>query len=244
MQPQRRMNRWKALSLVSLATLTLSACGPSSSSGSRGATGTTAGATAPALLSASTPGLRVEVDHVADRPPTRAALALLRQRLGEVCDKPSGVEVVVDDPLPRSTGRKRWTTADLQLLEAQHRDLPAQAGWDTIYVVLVDGEGEPELGTWPLGYAYGPTSVAIFIDQVRGSATQTNGDAEAWVLLHEVGHLLGLVDRGARQVTFHEDVEEPKHCAEPRCVMRKRADARDTDYGPRCREDLRAAGGR
>jgi hypothetical protein len=232
------MNRWMALPLL---LLTLTACGPSSRSHS---SATTAGATAPALLSASTPGLRIEVDYVADRPPTRAALTLLRQRLGEVCDKPSGVEVVVDDPLPRSSGRKRWTTADLQLLEAERRDLPRQAGWETIYVVLVEGEGEPELGTWPLGYAYGPTSVAVFIDQVRSSANQTNGDAEAWVLLHEVGHLLGLVGRGAPQVTFHEDLEHRHHCVEARCVMRKTADARDTDYGPRCREDLRAAGGR
>ena len=43
---------------------------------------------------------------------------------------------------------------------------------------------------------------------------------EQSTLVHELGHLAGLVNNGAPTVSDHEDKEHPHHCTNPNCVMR------------------------
>ncbi len=215
-------------------------CAPSGGSHHEASTGLAANS----LLTASQPTLRIELDHVADHAPSTPALALLRQRATERCDKPGGVELLVDEGFARrpSAGEqapRSWSLAELQTFETAHR----RPGTD-VYVLLVDGPGDPSLGQTPLGWAYGSSSIAVFVDALRDAAPISGGDPEGRVYVHELGHLLGLVGHGLPQVTQHEDMVRRGHCKERGCVMRFSADARADDFCPRCKEDLAAAGGR
>lgn len=221
-------------------------CGPSSRS-AHGATPPGPGSAAAALVGpAAHARLRVEIDFVEGRRPGDAALELLRQRLEERTDHPGGVEVVVDDVLA-PTGRAVHTLDQVRLLDALHRD-----GWPTdevgvIHVLYLDGAADRSLGHHLVGAAFGPASIVVFPDAIHeavGGSMRRAGDVERWTLLHEVGHVLGLVGLGAPQVVPHADAPHPGHCDQPGCVMGWSADERETDFCARCKDDLRAIGGR
>lgn len=227
--------------LVLVAGIFVAGCGPSSRS-SGATSGDVPGAAALALIG---PGvhraLRVEVDHVAGRAPDAAALELLRQRLLERTDHPDGVEVVIDDVLS-PTGRELHTVDDLQALARAHRD-----GHDgVIHLLYLDGAADPSLGHDLLGAAFGATSIVVFPDAISsavgGSITRAR-EVERWTLVHEAGHVLGLVNLGAPQVVAHEHAYKRGHCDQHGCVMRFSADERATDFCPRCKDDLRMIGG-
>ncbi len=240
------VDRAVSASLVLAAGLVAMGCGPSSRS-SQGTTTTGPGTAAAALVGPTTHRrLRVEIDHVEGRRPSDEALALLRQRLEERTDHPDGVEVVVDDVLP-PTERERHTLDQVRALDAVHRD-----GWPTdevgvIHVLYLDGAADPSLGDHLVGAAFGPTSIVIFLDAIGeavGGAPRRMTEVERWTLVHEAGHVLGLVGLGAPQVVPHTEAYRQGHCDQPGCVMGWSADERATDFCVRCKDDLRGIGGR
>lgn len=240
------VQRLASVALVLSAGIVAMGCGPSSSS-ARGATPLGPGSAAAALVGpARHARLRVEIDHVQGHRPSDDALALLRQRLEERTDHPGGVEVVVDDVLP-PTERALHTIEHLRMLDAVHRD-----GWPTdevgvIHVLYLDGAADPSVGDHLVGAAFGPTSIVIFLDAIGeavGDAPRRMAEVERWTLVHEAGHVLGLVGLGAPQVVPHVEAYRHGHCDQPGCVMGWTVDERATDFCPRCKDDLRAIGGR
>lgn len=227
--------------LVLLAGLLVAGCGPASRSSA--SPGDAPGAAAVALVGPEVHrSLRVEIDHVAGRAPDEGALELLRQRLLERTDHPDGVELVVDDELA-PTGREQHTADDLRALARAHRD----GGEGVIHVLYLDGAADPSLGHDLLGAAYGATSLVLFPDAISaavGGSTTRALEVERWTLVHEAGHLLGLVNLGAPQVIPHEQAYQRGHCDQHGCVMRFSADERATDFCARCKDDLRVIGGR
>jgi hypothetical protein len=145
------------------------------------------------------------------------------------------------------TGRALHTLEHLRMLDAVHRD-----GWPTdevgvIHVLYLDGAADPSVGDHLVGAAFGPTSIVLFRDAISeavGGASRRMSEVERWTLVHEAGHVLGLVGLGAPQVTPHGMPYRPGHCDQPGCVMGWTADERATDFCPRCKDDLRALGGR
>lgn len=220
-------------------------CGPSSRSFA-GTTSQPGGAAAALVGRTAHATLRVEIDHVEGREPSPAAIELLRLRLSERTDHPGGIEVVIDDVLP-PTGVDQHTADGLRALAHRHSD-----GWPTaekgvVHVLYLDGEGHPSLGHDLLGAAFGARSVVLFpdaIDRAVGGSESRRALVERWTLVHEAGHVLGLVGLGAPQVVVHEASHHAGHCATPGCVMGWSADERATDFCERCKDDLRAIGGR
>lgn len=184
--------------------------------------------------------LVIEIDAVDGKGPAPAAVRLFEERLSELLadghlDKPGGIEVVVDDVLPpHEEAGHDYTRDEQHALSTSSRDLPREPGVAFVHMLYLDGHTELDEGNGRvLGYAYGGSYVAMFresIDSACASSTlldlltpslqkEACEVTEAGVLVHELGHLLGLVNNGLDMVNPHQDAEHGAHDADERCVM-------------------------
>lgn len=255
-----------SLHLIVTSTFAFMAAGAASQgcgSGGGGGGGSGAGVVSPGasahdLLSAATyTSLVVEVDYVQGQQPSTSALQLLETRLEERCDKPGGVTIVLDDAVP--SGGSVYSVSANKALEAQHRDTFASGSTAALYVLYLDGQSAQDSGgSRVLGWAHGPTSIGIFHESIAAAANAlvTTAEVEAAVLVHEGGHVLGLVNNGTPMVAAHEDTAHPAHDIDDACIMHWQIETSDirtlilnrgaipTQFDARCVDDLRANGGR
>lgn len=247
---------------VLAAGLVAHGCGGGGSSGSGGGGGgavpVVTGASARDFLSDATyRALVVEVDHVQGQAPSASALQLLQARLQERCNKPDGVTIVVDDAIPSAGGV--YSVAANRALEAQHRDQVSGGTTAVIYVLYLDGQSDQDTGGGRvLGWAHGPSSIGIFRESIAASsnALATADEVEGAVLVHEAGHVLGLVNNGTPMVANHEDPAHRAHDVNDACIMHwliETSNIRDlvlnlgslpTQFDAACVADLQANGGR
>ena len=142
----------------------------------------------------------------------------LKQRIGEVCDKPDGI--TVEKTLVNFDHSGSWTSDDV-------RDARWERGSDAMdgdilnwYFLFPAGQYEDDS---VLGVAVDASTVAIFLDSVdeaegflgRPSATEV----ERSVTVHEAGHLLGLVNLVYNSPTNHEDSSHQGHSNNEDSVM-------------------------
>jgi hypothetical protein len=167
--------------------------------------------------------LEVEVDFPSSRPPTPAVLALLEERLLERCDKVD-VAVVLDDAIPDARFPAVVSIGDLHDIEEEYRDDWSDSASDTAVMYLLYSLGQADAatgGSAVLGVAHRGASVALFVEQVddAGDIFFTDEDFEGHSVVHEAGHLLGLVNGGTPMVQDHEDEDHPYHSEDEDCVM-------------------------
>jgi len=144
--------------------------------------------------------------------PDPAALALFRSRLhsNRICHR-DNVRFIIQKPM-YLIHIVPWNGGLLAQYETRHRTIRDREPDDRHLIVFVpyimgpwvDIEGIKQLG----GVQYSPTAFAIF----KGGA----GKREAAVLLHEFGHLIGMVKNKDRE---NHDDDHRHHCANKRCVM-------------------------
>jgi hypothetical protein len=166
----------------------------------------------------------VEVDWAAGRRPSPEALDLLVQRLTERCEKPAGIAYFYDEEIPAAAFPAMSTSADLEAIEDAHRQAYSnlETGVAAIYVLCVPGTSdEIEDGTDVVGLSYRGGSIALFSDEANQGDNPwvTTAEVEGTTLVHEAGHLLGLLNSGCPMVTDHEDKEHAGHDSDPTCVM-------------------------
>jgi hypothetical protein len=161
--------------------------------------------------------LIVEVDYVQGYAPRPAALDHLRKVLGREAAKPDGVQVLRGDVIP--TGDGSYTFEQIAALEERHRDRRSGGETVTMWVVYLDGRLEGEGGT--LGVAYRASSAAIFSERINAATTAavTGTAIERAVLVHEVGHLLGLVNLVYESRHDREDPSSKGHSTQDDSVM-------------------------
>ncbi len=152
------------------------------------------------LLAAPHSRIYVEVDAVEGCEPTEAALVQLQKFLTRHCQKPDGVEIMVSDIIPRKAVRK----ATPRTLGRRYMNGPP------------DDQGSPPAFMYVLYYPGWPGRVPPFADIAPYPAIYFNtrfslGIAVDEILLHETGHLLGLVNR-----TEHA---RSGHCWNSGCAM-------------------------
>jgi hypothetical protein len=203
------------------------------------------------------PGLHVEIDHVTGKAPHANAQALLGTRLNERCDKPSGVSILIDENnlTPGGSGKK-WTLSEIRQLELQHRGAFDGGATKTLYILYVDGGFEADTGnSRVLGVAYSPSSFCVFKDNIIAAAGVVRfvDEIEKPVLVHEAGHILGLVNNGIPMVAPHEDPDSRAHDASNACVMSSTIESNlaalisgsiPDDFDAACKADMAAAGGK
>lgn len=164
-----------------------------------------------------------EVDSFPGNEPSAAVQSDFIASARSIVDKPGGVELVLDGVLEAHPDP--WTIEELRALAEATRDLDVGGDAIGIHILYVDGRFEID---GVLGAAFTDRDLVIFrdrMDQQCDSAgvplmrDQLCETAEVTILVHEFGHLLGLVNRGLPMVVDHEDPEHPGHDADPDCVM-------------------------
>jgi hypothetical protein len=222
---------------ISVASLTFFACGPTQTVSSTGP-----GTSSQLYLTATKPKMVVEIAPIVGRTPDPDAVTLLLQRALDRCYKPGGITAVVDPAVASVvSGTHLWSLDDLHAFEQANRKVQPASDTAVLWVAYLDGFYAAN--SLVVGIAYDDHSVAVFKDVVP------SGVNEGPVLVHELGHELGLVDGTAAMITPHEDTAHPRHDTNPQCVMYFSLDlgadgTAPDDYDDNCKADLKAAGGK
>ena len=169
-------------------------------------------------LNGVTPALDVEIDAVPGMAPSQGSLALLRDRLGQVTDKPGGIDIL---PVRTVAGSETtWTDAQVRATENHYRTTHNSSHTASIYLLFVDGQSEHQ---GAIGVAFDSSSAVVFEQAIRDAATPliTPQDIERADVVHEVGHLLSLVNLTYKSPRNHEDPDPAHagHSSDPNSVM-------------------------
>lgn len=184
-------------------------------------------------------GLRVRIDHVDGAGPDPQALTLVEDALNDLLaggqmTKPSGIELVLDGVLPAGDPDAVHSFEDLSAVVEGNRGPHEEGDFAVIHALYTDGhyEVDGQEGGVVLGFAYGANNLVMMHDNIeRACDSVLNGPlgmgmgeslcevSEATVLLHELGHLFGLVNNGLPMVTDHQDVEHGRHDVDSDCLM-------------------------
>ncbi len=160
--------------------------------------------------------LIVEIQYMPGYRPTDNALEELRGFLTEHSGK-SDVIITEPEEVP-SGGQDAYTANDIRQLEQEHRRYYTEGSVLASYNLFVDGRHTNEN---VLGIAYYNTSNAYFGETIHDVSSPALGpsrsNVEGTVLLHEYGHLFGLVDNGIDMQEPHQ--ENGPHCSENSCIM-------------------------
>jgi hypothetical protein len=170
----------------------------------------------------------VEIDRVGGYEPSPATLRAAERTLREHCEPGKEIEVVLDDEIPYEAWEDAAGRGGLERLAARYVD-GDPAAWERAELiwVLYAPDGVPWYGKRTTGMADRITfgraggvatvrAVLLFTDEIRRDALLwiTPATIERATLVHELGHVLGLVADPA-----HAQAGHPRHCSVARCVM-------------------------
>lgn len=176
-----------------------------------------------ALISPTVQEIHVEIDHAPGLAPSKLALDGFRASIEEVLP---GKEIRFSIREQISMNEHGTNADEIFALHRAYRDEAPPGVWqhegDTkIHVLYLAGDGELD-GRSILGLTYrGQPLIVMFAEQLRGLFGDLPGGGqwdsfnqhyvERGVLVHEFGHLLGLVGCGIPMVQDHADAEETCH---------------------------------
>ncbi len=206
------------------------------------------------LSSESFTSLTIEIDYVEGFEPTQSAFNNLQAFLEDRLNKPGGITITLDEAIP-SPGNNSFTASEIYDLEQEYRDIFTDGNSIAAYFLILDGAYERES---VLGVAYLNTSMALFEEVIQdnsgGFGQPSTSTVEAAVLMHEFGHILGLVNIGSDAVQDHEDTENEAHCNVESCLMYWAIQTTDLmgsltggnipELDSQCIQDLQANGGK
>lgn len=170
--------------------------------------------------------LAVELDSVRTVNLPGTAEEHLREILVRETDKPDGVTIDRDDQLAPDGGMKDgggddfYTLPELHLIARAYRDADSAGSVATMHILVLDGSSEDVPGA--LGVAINASTMVLFAERIEDAAAPLVGANQIWrsVMVHEAGHLLGLVElvRDSR-TTRHADGQHKGHSPNEDSVM-------------------------
>lgn len=180
------------------------------------------------------PALRVVLHHREGAAPRPGALAKVQQALDDLqasghVRKPAGIRFELGQVLPAGTGGD-------YTFEQLDDDLEASRGSfvvgpaAVIHGLYSDGRYDNGGEGTVLGFAYGGARLVMLRDRIDdacddpvlgllGADEEACDALEGTVLLHELGHLFGLVDNGLPMVDDHRDPAHDAHDVDDSCLM-------------------------
>lgn len=197
--------------------------------------------------------LVIEVISVTGRMPDLDAVSYMCGGINKYCHKDS-VSVIIREPIKQTIHDFNsyrdnlvyttdvlylsglWHDTRLRYFEARNFRLKSDNETLVLHIAYVDGMYYSQ-NRIVVGMAYNSQYIVIFKDVL-------SAETEKSVLVHEVGHVLGLVNNGSNMVDNHEDRVHENHCR-PECAMYWAAkNDQYPDFDELCQADLRANGGR
>jgi hypothetical protein len=177
------------------------------------------GANGRAILRGDRPSLVIEIDVQSGVSADDAAVQHSIDTLRQVSDK----STIRRAGGTFSSDRRDWTIADLRAAANAHRTTATTNDEVSIHVLYVRGRLVDNNGnaTNAIGVAYSASTMALFPDQwadLTGFLGSSRA-VERAVFLHEVGHLLGLVNLAYTSDIDHEDPDHPGHSKHRSSVM-------------------------
>lgn len=197
--------------------------------------------------------LKIEVQYVKGTEPAEETLQNLKKFLTKHLQKPKGIHIITTEiPAPEDTV---FNLLRVMQMEDVHRTAFTRNDTLAVYVLFANGY---YYNHQLLGHAFRNTSVVVFESHILENAARYKKHSrvylESRVLLHEFGHLMGLVNTGAPVQSDHYDEDHGKHCTNKRCLMYHLADTDEyplvllkpepPGFDKACLEDLKAIGGK
>ncbi|MCM2277281.1 MAG: hypothetical protein NDJ89_04340 [Oligoflexia bacterium] len=169
----------------------------------------------------------VEIQSVRGFAPSQEAVNLTQRFLERHLKRsPGQIQIHASDSIPVASlgGKTRFTLSDVRFIESRYRRRYTQKGTLTIYLLFLNGSSADDHGEFKmLGQAHSNTSIVIYentiLEKVAENPNASRPVAEATIIAHELGHVLGLVNIDRRSGTGHEDPLHANHCDDPRCLM-------------------------
>ena len=163
--------------------------------------------------------LVIEIDHAPGYNPESSTVSLLKERLGQVCDKPDGIRIELNEMNFAET--TTWTANTVREVAHETMDAPPQTSVLRWHVIMPEGKYSDDS---VLGVAVDASTIALFSDSIDDATSIFNPrisaeDIENSVMGHEFGHLLGLVNLVYTSPADHEDSEHPGHSNNEDSVM-------------------------
>ncbi|MDP2341281.1 MAG: hypothetical protein Q8O67_10000 [Deltaproteobacteria bacterium] len=180
--------------------------------------------------------LVLEIDAVRGRNADDDVYARLRGGLDRLADedalhKPEGVTFAFDDDDedPIGDADTVHTIEELNAFHDEVIDLDVDDDDAVMHVFWVDGRYEGDDGdSLVLGFSYRGDRILMLSDNIRRACDggvftpierQLCERTTSTVLLHEMGHLFGLVNNGAPMQVDHQDEDNGAHDDNPDCLM-------------------------
>ncbi|MDF0706706.1 hypothetical protein [Flagellimonas okinawensis] len=226
----------------------------------------TTGASARDLLSNDNfDKLLIEIDYVTGFAPTAGAIANFEEFLLARTFKQT---IEFRYSAVPATNEESLTLQEVVDLEEENRNEYNNGSTLAVHIFFADAPSEGDADNSDLvtlGAVYRNTSMVIYESTVKqmasSSAAITTEEIETATLLHEFGHLFGLVNLSTQSVNDHEDAEAENHCNVDGCLMRAEIQFGASllkqmqqnaskglesvpDIGPECLLDLQKYGGR
>ncbi|MEC8875099.1 MAG: hypothetical protein VYE50_00805 [Candidatus Thermoplasmatota archaeon] len=167
------------------------------------------------LQSTDFSGLHVEINYVTEHAPDSDAVDLLKHRIHETTDKGS---VSVSQNGFGSTDES-YSLEEIIAIENEQRTRYKSGNTFVIHILYLNGEYEDNDQT--LGLAYTGSSFVLFKEKIEEAELVfiSAEEVERSVIVHEYGHLLGLINNGYESPHDHEDPEHPYHSNNEESVM-------------------------
>ncbi|MGM0634673.1 MAG: M12 family metallo-peptidase [Bacteroidota bacterium] len=195
--------------------------------------------------------LTLEIAYMEGFPLTDEALQEVTQFLEQHLHKSQGVAIIQTE-IPAEEA-ENYSTTDLVEIEENYRQVFPEENEISIWISVVDGYNENES---VVGVAYRNLSTSLMgktISENAGGFNQPSKTSiEASILMHELGHLLGLVDVGTPMVEDH--AANGNHCDNEDCLMYFAVETTDffsilfstqiPELDANCKQDLQANGGK